>query len=104
MYLCHKYINFSTFITVIIKKASSNIYVISGNINYFPFFQVDYFVKLMKIDDQTDEYTALDLDRLLPKLISNSLARMINYSGSGDKLILENTKLHEAISCKLKFV
>ncbi|XP_071582073.1 uncharacterized protein [Temnothorax nylanderi] len=63
--------------------------------NFYPV--VDYFVKLMKIDSQTDEYTAVG--RLLPKIISNSLARMMNFSGSGDKLKFENTKLHEAISC-----
>jgi hypothetical protein len=58
-------------------------------------------VKLMKIDSQTDEHTAVG--RLLPKILSNSLARIINYAGSGDKLKFENTKLHEAINCKLKF-
>ncbi|KYN10862.1 hypothetical protein ALC57_16989 [Trachymyrmex cornetzi] len=51
----------------------------------------------MKVNEQTDEYAAVG--RLLPKVISNSLARMVNYSGSGDKLKFENTKLHEAISC-----
>lgn len=66
------------------------------------YFQVDYFVKLMKIDEQTDEYTAVG--RLLPKLVSNSLAHMINYAGSGVKLKFEDTKLHEAINCKSKFV
>ncbi|CAL1678829.1 unnamed protein product [Lasius platythorax] len=65
--------------------------------NFYPV--VDYFVKLMKIDSQTDEYTAVG--RLLPKIMSNSLARMMNYSGSGDKLEFENTKLHEAISCAI---
>lgn len=63
---------------------------------------MDYFVKLMKVDGQTDEYSAVG--RLLPKIMSNSLARTINFSGSGDKLKFENTKLHEAISCKFKFV
>ncbi|XP_018374683.1 PREDICTED: uncharacterized protein LOC108768660 [Trachymyrmex cornetzi] len=63
--------------------------------NFYPV--VDYFVKLMKVNEQTDEYAAVG--RLLPKVISNSLARMVNYSGSGDKLKFENTKLHEAISC-----
>lgn len=62
---------------------------------------MDYFVKLMKVDGQTDEYSAVG--RLLPKIMSNSLARTINFSGSGDKLKFENTKLHEAISCKFKF-
>lgn len=55
----------------------------------------------MKVDGQTDEYSAVG--RLLPKIMSNSLARTINFSGSGDKLKFENTKLHEAISCKFKF-
>jgi len=50
----------------------------------------------MKVDEQTDEYTAIG--RILPKLITNSLARMINYAGSGlIKLKFQNTKLHEAI-------
>jgi len=56
----------------------------------------------MKVDEQTDEYAAVG--RLLLKVISNSLTRMINYSGSGDKLKFENTKLYEVISCKLKFI
>lgn len=62
---------------------------------------MDYFVKLMKVDGQTDEYSAVG--RLLPKIMSNSLARTISFAGSGDKLKFENTKLHEAISCKFKF-
>ncbi|CAL1680968.1 unnamed protein product [Lasius platythorax] len=64
--------------------------------NFYP--AVDYFCTLMKVDEQTDEYTAVG--RILPKLITNSLARMINYAGSGSvKLKFENTKLHEAINC-----
>ena len=56
----------------------------------------------MKVDEQTDEYTAVG--HILPKLITNSLARMINYAGSGSiKLKFQNTKLHEAINCKFKF-
>lgn len=56
----------------------------------------------MKVNEQTDEYTAVD--RILPKLITNSLARMINYAGSGlVKLKFQNTKLHEAINSKFKF-
>lgn len=55
----------------------------------------------MKVDGQTDEYSAVG--RLLPKIMSNSLARTISFAGSGDKLKFENTKLHEAISCKFKF-
>lgn len=56
----------------------------------------------MKVDEQTDEYTAVG--RILPKLITNSLARMINYAGSGlIKLQFQNTKLHKAINCKFKF-
>lgn len=50
----------------------------------------------MKIDVQTDKKTAVG--RLLPKIMSNSLARMMNYTGSGVKLKLENTKIHEAIN------
>ncbi|XP_026829440.1 uncharacterized protein LOC105281535 [Ooceraea biroi] len=62
--------------------------------NFYPV--VDYFAKLMKVDEHTDEYTAVG--RILPKVITNSLARMINYAGSGSvKLKFENTKLHEAI-------
>ena len=65
------------------------------------FLQVDYFCTLMKVEKQTDEYTAVG--RILPKIITNSLARMINYAGSGSvKLKFENTKLHEAINCKFK--
>lgn len=56
----------------------------------------------MKIDQHTDEYTAVG--HILPKLITNSLARMINYAGSGSiKLKFQNTKLHEAINSKFKF-
>jgi len=56
----------------------------------------------MKVDEQTDEYTAVG--HILPKLITNSLARIINYAESGlVKLKFENTKLHEAINCKFKF-
>ncbi|GAB1861404.1 DUF4806 domain-containing protein [Camponotus japonicus] len=59
---------------------------------------VDYFCTLMKVDEQTDKYTAVS--HILPKLITNSLARMINYAGSGlVKLKFQNTKLHEAINC-----
>ncbi|RLU16421.1 hypothetical protein DMN91_010489 [Ooceraea biroi] len=62
------------------------------------FYPVDYFAKLMKVDEHTDEYTTVG--RILPKVITNSLARMINYAGSGSvKLKFENTKLHEAIIC-----
>lgn len=53
----------------------------------------------MKVDERTDEYTAVG--RILPKVITNSLARMINYAGSGSvKLKFQNTKLHEVIICK----
>lgn len=56
----------------------------------------------MKVDERTDEYTAAG--RILPKVITNSLARIINYAGSGSvKLKFQNTKLHEAIICKFQF-
>ncbi|EZA51150.1 hypothetical protein X777_10275 [Ooceraea biroi] len=39
------------------------------------FYPVDYFAKLMKVDEHTDEYTAVG--RILPKVITNSLARAV---------------------------
>ncbi|GAB1867413.1 hypothetical protein CAJAP_08492 [Camponotus japonicus] len=55
----------------------------------------------MKVDEQTDEYTAVG--HILPKLITNSLVRMINYAESGlVKLKFQNTKLHEAINCVIR--
>lgn len=43
------------------------------------------------------------MERLLPKVFSNYLARIINFAGSGDvKLPLENTLLHKCMNSKLK--
>lgn len=41
----------------------------------------------------------------LPKIISNSLARFVNWAGSSKiKLDVQSTTLHEALQCKLQLI
>ncbi|XP_071574805.1 uncharacterized protein [Temnothorax nylanderi] len=59
-------------------------------------FIVDYFVILMP----TGKNEAVPIGKLLSKIFSNSLARIINYSGSGSvKIKLQGTNILIVIEC-----
>lgn len=89
----------SLFITFLYNSAHHWYCFIISHFNSF--LQVDHFEFIMRPCVGKGERKAME--RLLPKLFSNYLARIIDFAGSGDvKLPLENTLLHKCINSKLK--